>query len=535
MYELHFHVHLTENVADTVDKITANGYKKAMKNLSLIISYIVLFVCGCSLQLPKTFESTESVPHIEPDYAPLEIPPNIAPLNFTIKEPGSIFYTEITGKGGEPLLVSGKTIDIPVKRWKTLLTQNKGGEIRFTVFVQQEGKWKKYAPLVNKVSDDPIAPYLTYRLIEPGYEGFYRMTLEERCMENFEQKTFFDNGKNVQSAGLCVNCHCSQNGKAEQTMFHIRATNKEFISLSGTVFFQNNKYSKVNLKPVKHRLPCVYPSWHPNQPLLAFTTSDILQFFHTRNLDKIVVAEEAADLALYDTEKKTLVPILETENEIESFPNWSHDGKYLYYVSSPSPLLLPKNKDLKQIGRSWSKQCYEDFHYNLMRIPFDETSRRFGKPELLVDAVKENKSVTFPRIAPDGRYMLYSLCNYGCFSIWHRESDLYLLDLQTGKSRAVTELNSGASESFHNWTADGKWVVFTSRRDDGSYTRLYFAHFQDGVFSKPFLLPQREPAQNQRLFKSYNTPELIAEPVRYQFRDIVRIVDTDSIPAKYEY
>ena len=55
-----------------------------------------------------------------------------------------------------------------------------------------------------------------------------------------------------------------------------------------------------------------------------------------------------------------------------------------------------------------------------------------------------------------------------------------------------------------------RWVVFSSRRQDGRYTRLYLAHFDgEGHFGKPFLLPQKSHAHNVLRLKSYNVPEFV--------------------------
>ena len=89
-----------------------------------------------------------------------------------------------------------------------------------------------------------------------------------------------------------------------------------------------------------------------------------------------------------------------------------------------------------------------------------------------------------------------------------------LLDLETGTVRTVTELNSDQTDSYHSWSSGGQWVVFSSRRIDGRYTRLFISHFDGkGHFSKPFLLPQEDPEFNQLRLKSYNIPEFITSRV----------------------
>ena len=84
------------------------------------------------------------------------------------------------------------------------------------------------------------------------------------------------------------------------------------------------------------------------------------------------------------------------------------------------------------------------------------------------------------------------------------------MDLEDGSVRRVDELNSDESDSYHSWSGNGRWIVFSSRRIDGRFTRLYFSHFDgEGHFSKPFLLPQKDPSHNLMRLKSYNVPEFV--------------------------
>ena len=89
------------------------------------------------------------------------------------------------------------------------------------------------------------------------------------------------------------------------------------------------------------------------------------------------------------------------------------------------------------------------------------------------------------------------------------------MDLQTGEKRAIDEVNSPQSESFHNWSIDGKWFLFTSRRENGLYTRLYFSMIDaQGRATKPFLLPQRNPKEYyNKLMFSYNTPDFTTRKI----------------------
>ena len=92
-----------------------------------------------------------------------------------------------------------------------------------------------------------------------------------------------------------------------------------------------------------------------------------------------------------------------------------------------------------------------------------------------------------------------------------------MLDLQTGEARELEEINSEKADSYHNWSVNSRWIVFTSRRDDGYYSRLYLACVDDqGRFSKPFMLPQRHPKEYyEESIYSFNVPDFTKAKVEF--------------------
>jgi dipeptidyl aminopeptidase/acylaminoacyl peptidase len=168
-------------------------------------------------------------------------------------------------------------------------------------------------------------------------------------------------------------------------------------------------------------------------------------------------------------------------------------------------------------------------------MDYDEKADSFGTPKVVVDAAAAGRSITFPRVSPDGRYVLYAEGDYGQFHIWHKSSDLWVKDLQNDTCYALTDANSNDVDSYHTWSSNGRWIVFSTRRMDGNYTRPFIAYFdKQGKAHKAFCLPQRDPEHNILLLKSYNVPELSKNAVQVSeqtLRDI--IYDTDGDTATY--
>jgi Tol biopolymer transport system component len=241
--------------------------------------------------------------------------------------------------------------------------------------------------------------------------------------------------------------------------------------------------------------------------------------FHSANHNRIEVFDTASDLQVYDVEKNELLlsPLLKNDSIYETFPVFSADGRSLYFCSARA---LPEG----------SHQL-DSIRYNLCRVDFDPATGTFGDSiETIIDAEAQHKSVSFPRPSYDGRYLCYTLSDYGQFSIWHHEADLYLLDLSTGESRPMTAANSKDTESFHNWSTNSRWMVLSSRRDDGLFTRPYFCHIDaNGNVTKAFMLPQRNPRRFYRdRFLSFNVPEFIITPIDFDDRQAVRLINDKS-------
>ena len=178
---------------------------------------------------------------------------------------------------------------------------------------------------------------------------------------------------------------------------------------------------------------------------------------------------------------------------------------------------------------------YHEVKHNIYRKPFDDKTMTFGDTELVYNAEKDSMSATFPRISPDGRYLLFALGNHGCFHVWHPEADLYLTDLTTMQTRKLENINSAQSESYHSWSSNGRWIVVGSRRDDGNYTRPYIAYFdKQGKAHKPFILPQEDPDFYRYFMRSFNIPEFMKEPVAISPQGFAEVARTEALKANFK-
>lgn len=463
-----------------------------------MVAAVVWLTAACSRKGPETAVPVDALPAIYPDYVGVTVPPNIAPMNFAMQNDSvTAMSVEVKGSGGGSLSAEGAYADFDIGSWHHLLADSRGGQLTVTVCAEQDGRWTRYRDFTIFVSSDTIGDWgVTYRRIAPGYEQYGLMGLYQRCLADFRETPLVENSH---EPGMCLNCHTANRANPDQYVFHARGTN------AGTVIARQQAQTEV-MAAKNERLggAMVYPYWHPGGRYCAFSTNATSQMFHAGGQRRIEVYDASSDVFVYDTHNHAILADTAATMRkywAENTPAFSPDGRWLYFTTA---------------RRQIYPTDYDKERYSLCRVAFDEATGRFGnRVDTLISAYATGRSVSWPRPSYDGRYLMYTEADYGYFTIWHDEADLCLLDLQSGGRRTMGEVNSSRAESFHNWSSDSRWFLFTSRRDDGLYTRLYFARMgDDGKATKPFMLPQRNPKDyyRQALF-SYNTPDFTVKPV----------------------
>lgn len=487
---------------------------------TLPLAALALLLAACAPRVPENAREAGRAARIAPDNADAVLPPNIAPLNFRIEEEGTDYVVHLhTAADAEGIVLGGSTIDIPVKAWHRLLEGARGGQLLTDVYVKGPEGWRRFDTRKNMVAEEDVDPYITYRLIQPSYVDYEDLTLNERNVTNWDERVLYSNRMlSDGDDGQCINCHAPRNyNRGGQSQFHVRQ------KFGGTVFIEGERVSKVNLKTDSTLSAGVYASWHPTLPLVAFSVNKTGQIFHTRSTDKIEVIDYASDLVVYDTEANQVRHIDARDDQFETFPCWSADGRTLYYASARY-----------EADAYMAENDFQGLHYNIYCRPYDEGTGLFGERRLLFAADSIGKSVAFPRVSPDGRWLLFSMGRSGQFHVWHGDADLYVQDLVSGVVSALDAVNTPRMESYHAWSSNGRWILFTSRRADANYTRLYIAYFdREGRAHTPLLLPQRDPWHDERLLRSYNVPEWMVEPVQASLIQLTEGIRQPAVQAEY--
>ena len=445
------------------------------------------------------------LPQISPDYSGVVIPPNIAPLNFAVREPGDRFVARIRSETGDKIEIAGNSakIRIPPRRWRTLLDANRGKDLLVDVYTEVDGRWRRFESIVNRIAKEHIDGHIAYRLIGPVQTQWHDMGVYQRDLASYTETAILEG---LAIGGACVNCHSFAGNDPGRMFLDIRS--EDFGNCA--VLVADGKANKTNGR-------FGYTAWHPSGRLAAYTIDKFRQLFHTAGAEVRDVVDLDAALAYYtvDTAAGKMIPGASDKQRLETFPAWSPDGQYLYYCSAP---ILWTDRDALPPVR------YNEVKYDLMRIGYDIRTDQWGKPETVLSARQTGLSILMPRISPDGRFLLFCMCDYGGFPVHRTDSDLYMMDLPTGEY-AKLEVNSRFSESWHSWSSNSRWIAFSSKRRGGDFTRCYISFVdQAGRVHKPFVIPTSDPEFYDSFLKTISVPELITGPVPVDGDSVARAV-----------
>lgn len=435
-------------------------------------------------------------PRLFPDYIGVTLPPNIAPLNFRIQEPAASYRVELRSVKGPPIAISSPNpaVRIPPKAWASLLRANPGQPFYWDIsaYAAPSG-WTRFATVTNHIAREEIDGWLAYRLLKPIFTYYTHLGIYQRDLESFDQRLILEQDEYNDS---CLNCHTPLNRSSSTFAFNIR-----------TDAGKNPMILVISNQTVRVEKAMGYLAWHPSGRLLAFSANKLSLLFHTLGETREVY-DAKSDLGIYRVDSNTVVfpPAVAAPDRNETWPTWSPDGRYLYF-SSAAPQPVEKLRLLR---------------YDMMRASFDIQTGQWGQPELVISVAETGLSACQPKISPDGRFLLVTMCSNGGFPIFKPDSDLYAMDLATHGLRRL-EINSDQADTWHSWSSNSRWLVFSSKRIDGLLARPHFSYVDEhGEFHKPFVLPQEDPSFYAFCLNTFNVPELMQGPVTVTKRDLAR-------------
>ena len=175
---------------------------------------------------------------------------------------------------------------------------------------------------------------------------------------------------------------------------------------------------------------------------------------------------------------------------------WGPDSQYLVFARAQATDPNPPGVPLAQFANDPNEL---QLKYDLYRVPFH--NGQGGAPEPIAGASGNGMSNTFPKVSPDGRWIVFVQCRNG--ELMRPDSQLYIVPAGGGRARRM-RCNTSRMNSWHSFSPNGRWLVFSSK-SRSPYTQLYLTHIDGEGNDSPPILIENATAAN----RAANIPEFV--------------------------
>ncbi len=355
-----------------------------------------------------------------------------------------------------------------------------------------------------RIAQEPADNYIVYRVVAPPFSSKKTPDIMMRDIRSDQEVCLLSARRQY-----CINCHTFSNKQGNQGKLGLQVRNLSAATSTGAKPKDLNMYIAVydmdQRTGFKAQLPFVvqmstFMAWSPDGSKLAFSANQKLATLSPVTFETQHAGTVTSDIAIYDIPKNEtyLLPEASDPNWLENYPNWSPDGSTFVFARAPTGL-----------------------HPAMVRYDLLAIQAGKDKAELIPGASNNSRSNYFPRFSPNGRWLSFCQCDGG--DLIRSSSDIYLMDGDLrGSPRRLAFNVENAADSWHSWSANSRWLVFVSKREDGTFAGLYLSRIDDEGHASPAIpLPvEKEP------LASFNIPEFIAHapPARDQeLFDIIRV------------
>jgi len=414
------------------------------------------------------------------------------------------------------------------KTWEEIKKHSQRGAVtvRFTGYINKDDKQAvSRGEVTVATSRDPVGAPIMYRdvpLIPPPPESEERGVIKPLPdsvlpLIKWQLRYVSDSESKTVMTGLptCANCHSlSRDGKTLG------------IDVDGP---QNDKglYALIPIKPISTMSNDYVIHWSAfseerAQKRFGFmsqvspdgkyviTSIDVPHAHGTRVVDRLyngfyrnygfgqVFFPTRGVLAWYSREAGELTPLpgADDPNYVQTSAFWSPDGKYLVYSRAAA-------KDPYAPGQKQATYANDpnetQIQYDLYRIPFNDG--KGGTPERVVGASENGMSNNFPKVSPDGKWIVFVECKNGL--LMRPDSKLTIVPFEGGTARPLAS-NLAVMNSWHTWSPNGHWLAFSSKTPY-LYTELYLTHIDEDGNASPAILVENATASN----RAVNIPEFV--------------------------
>ncbi|NQU10876.1 tetratricopeptide repeat protein [bacterium] len=200
-----------------------------------------------------------------------------------------------------------------------------------------------------------------------------------------------------------------------------------------------------------------------------------------------------------DTKEMKALPGADDPQYVHCDPAWSPDGRWLVFARAAAGPAYPAGKPRATFANDPNET---PLRYDLYRIPFN--GGQGGRPEPIRGASDNKLSNTFPKVSPDGKWIVFVKCRNG--QLMRPDGRLWIVPFAGGAAREM-RCNTSLMNSWHSFSPNGRWMVFSSKANT-PYTQMFLTHLdENGDDSPPILIPHATAAN-----RAVNIPEFVNIP-----------------------
>lgn len=197
-----------------------------------------------------------------------------------------------------------------------------------------------------------------------------------------------------------------------------------------------------------------------------------------------------------ETGRREPLPGADDPRYVQTDGVWSPDGKYIVFARAEARNPHPEGVPLPTEANDPNEV---QIQYNLYRVPFNDGKGEVAEP--ITGASNNGMSNNFPKISPDGRWIVFVKCRNA--QLMRPDSELYIVPAAGGVARRM-RANTPLMNSWHSFSPNGHWLVFSSK-SRSPYTQMYLTHIDaEGNDSPPILIDNATAAN-----RAVNLPEFV--------------------------